>query len=159
MKTLLLVLAYPLGEIAGFVLVGGWLGLFPTLGLVILSGVAGVLILRRQALAAGQDLRGSLSGMRGSVFALAEGALISLGAVLLILPGFLSDVVALLLLIPPVRRGLIAVLSRRIKGVRPQAGRRGNTADGTIIDGTFYEADPDANGRPPIDRPSGWTRH
>jgi UPF0716 protein FxsA len=158
LKALILLLAYPLAEIAGFVLVGGWIGVLPTLGLVILSAILGVVLLRRQALVAGQDLRGSLQGIRGPVDALADGALIALGAMLLIVPGFLSDLAAIPLLIPPLRRALLAGLSGRIAARRRASGASA-AASVTIIDGTFYEVDPDEAPVPPRDAPSGWTRH
>ena len=44
----------------------------------------------------------------------ADGALIAIAGVLLILPGFLSDAMALLLLIPPLRRMLITTVATRI---------------------------------------------
>jgi UPF0716 protein FxsA len=156
-KALILLLAYPLAEIAGFVVVGGWIGVLPTLGLVMLSMIAGSLILRRHAMVAGQDLRGSLQGIRGPVNTLADGALVVLGAMLLIVPGFLSDLVAVPLLIPPLRRALVAAVSARVASRRPAS--RHAAADVTIIDGTFYEVDPDEAPRVPRDHPSGWTRH
>jgi UPF0716 protein FxsA len=156
-KALILLLAYPLAEIAGFVLVGGWIGVLPTLGLVILSGLLGALVLRRQAMVAGQDLRGSLQGIRGPVDSLADGALVVLGAMLLIVPGFLSDLVAIPLLIAPLRRALVAAVSARVASRRPAS--RHASADATIIDGTFYEVDPDEAPKVPRDVPSGWTRH
>jgi UPF0716 protein FxsA len=157
-KALVLLLAYPLAEIAGFVLVGGWIGVLPTLGLVILSAVLGVVLLRRQAVVAGQDLRASLQGMRGPVDTLADGALVVLGALLLIVPGFISDLAAIPLLVPPLRRALVS-------GIAGRAAKRGRhrtrtaAPDVTVIDGTFYEVDPDQAPRAPRDHPSGWTRH
>jgi UPF0716 protein FxsA len=137
LKALILLLAYPLAEIAGFVLVGGWIGVLPTLGLVILSAVLGVVLLRRQALAAGQDLRGSLQGIRGPVDALADGALIALGAMLLIVPGFLSDLAAIPLLIPPLRcwracRGVLRRVDARLARL-PRRASRSSTAHSTKL--------------------------
>ena len=157
LKALFLLLAYPLVEIAGFVLVGGWIGVLPTLGLVILAAALGVFLLRRQARIAGQDLRGSLQGIRGPIDALADGALVALGAMLLIVPGFFSDIAAIPLLIPPLRRAIVAGLSGRVSARR--ATRASPTNSATIIDGTFYEVDPDAPPSTPRDHPSGWTRH
>ena len=158
MKFLLLLMAYPLGEIAGFVLVGGWLGLLPTLGLVLLAGVAGTWILRRQALIAGRGLR-SMHALRSPGALLADGALTSLGAVLLILPGFLSDLAAIPLLIPPLRRALLAALAGRVVVRDPARTGPEGPADSTIIDGTYFEAEPEPPSQSGNGRPSGWTRH
>lgn len=163
MKLLLLLLAYPLGEIAGFVLVGGWIGLLPTLGLVLLSAALGVWLLGRQARIAGRDLRGSLRDIKMPVVTVAEGALVSFGAILLIIPGFFSDLAAVPLLIPQVRRALIAAVSRKTTFTARSQTTDGYDAPGrpdtTIIDGTYFEAEPDPPARPSQDRPSGWTRH
>lgn len=158
MKPLVFLLAYPLAEIAGFVLVGGWIGVLPTLALVILSATLGLFVLRRQATMAGQDLRASLQGVRGPIDTLAGGALVALGAVLLILPGFVSDLAAIPLLVPPLRRVLVQSLSGRVAR-RRRSGQRSAPAEMTVIDGTFYEVDPDELPRPQRDQPSGWTRH
>lgn len=161
-KALIFLLAYPLAEIAGFVLVGGWIGVLPTLGLVILSVLVGALVLRHQARVAGQDLRGSLQGIRGPIGTLADGALVVLGAMLLIVPGFLSDLAAIPLLIPPLRRALVASVAGRFAARRATSGRS-SAADVTIIDGTFYEVDPDEAPdeapKVPRDGASGWSRH
>jgi UPF0716 protein FxsA len=172
MKPLLLLLAYPLCEIAMFVLVGGWIGVLSTLGLVVLSAVGGVWLLRRQAHGAGNDLRNAMRDIRGPAVTVAEGALTSLGAMMLIVPGFLTDLAAIPLLVPPLRRALIERLSGRMTIVRsgPQGSSpfgNGRSADQTIIDGTFFEADPDAAQDAEPDngpantprRPSGWTHH
>jgi UPF0716 protein FxsA len=159
LKPLILLLVYPLAEITAFVMIGSRIGVLATLGLVILSAVMGILVLRRQAASAGQGLRGTLDGMRGAVGTMADGALISLGAILLILPGFVSDLIALPLLIPQARRALIATISKRVTVAQRRSPDRRASADSTIIDGTFYEVDPDAAPKSPSDRPSGWTRH
>ena len=44
----LLILAWPLVEIAAFVAVGSKIGILPTIGLVVLSGVVGAVLLRIQ---------------------------------------------------------------------------------------------------------------
>ncbi len=100
----LLFLGLPLAEIATFVLVGRQIGVFATIGLVIAATAAGVMMLRAQGSSAAQRLRraaadGSIEGRD-----LADGALIMLAGILLVIPGFLTDVAGLLLFIPPVRR-------------------------------------------------------
>jgi UPF0716 protein FxsA len=117
------ILALPLVEIALFVTLGGWLGLWLTLAWVLLTGVMGVLILR--SLAVSGAIRGRqdfVEGFRGRMAEdplspIAHQALIGVAAVLLILPGFFTDGLGLLLLLPPVRGVLIRVLASRVRGV------------------------------------------
>lgn len=143
----------PLIEIALFVVVGRWIGVWATLGLVVLAFLAGSMILRRRGLAAAGGLR-RFNGMQP----VAEEALIAVAAILLILPGFLTDAVALALLVPPLRRALIAAVAARVSV--HSAGFRTESGD-QVIDGEFTDLDtpaPDPAERPSIGR-SGWTRH
>ena len=158
LKLLFMLLVYPLLEIAGFVLVGGKIGLLPTLALVVSAAGIGIWILRRQAMLAGQGLRGSLGDLRTSVTMMAEGALVSFAAILLILPGFLTDLVAIVLLIPPLRRLILATMAGRIVMHRHVPPKPADKADSTVIDATYYETDPDA-AKLPASKGSGWTRH
>jgi UPF0716 protein FxsA len=154
----LMLLLWPLVEIALFVTVGGWLGLWPTLAIVVGTAVAGVWLIRSQGLRAGEGIRRAMAARSDPAAGLAEGALGLAAALLLILPGFLTDAMGLLLLIPPVRAMVAAALARRAAGVRvvrvPAAG--GTARSGPeVIDGTWEEL-PEAERRHP---PSGWTRH
>jgi UPF0716 protein FxsA len=120
MWIILAFLALPLVEIALFVTLGGWLGLWLTLAWVLLTAVVGVLILRSLSVAGA--IRGRedfVEGFRGRMAAdplspIAHQALIGVAAVLLILPGFLTDMPGLLLLVPPVRTVLIRLVARRM---------------------------------------------
>ena len=107
----LFVLALPLLEIAGFIVVGQFLGVLPTLGLILLSAVAGLFLLRIQGLGALQRLRTSAPlGVEETGLRLVNGALLAVAAILLLVPGFISDAIALLLLVPPIR----ALIVRRM---------------------------------------------
>lgn len=118
------ILALPLVEIALFVTLGGWLGLWLTLGWVLLTGFVGVLLLR--SLSVSGAIRGRedfVEGFRGRMAAedplspIAHQALLGVAGLLLILPGFFTDGLGLLLLVPPVRVLLIRLLARRVRGV------------------------------------------
>lgn len=112
------ILALPLVEIGLFVTLGAKLGLWLTLAWVVLTGVAGVLILKRLALSGGQRLREGLQdGLQDPLSPLAHKALMGVAAVLLILPGFFTDALGLLLLLPPVRALLIKGMASRMRGV------------------------------------------
>ncbi|WP_137130629.1 FxsA family protein [Rhizobium sp. FY34] len=110
----LLFLGLPLAEIAGFVIVGNWLGLWPTLALVILSGVAGALLLRVQGLNVLRQI--NQDGREGRIpgEALVNGAMIVFAAVLLVIPGFLTDILGILLFIPAFRRLLWQMIGQRV---------------------------------------------
>ena len=148
----------PLVEIALFIQVGGWIGLWPTLAIVVLTAIAGTLLVRQQGVRAIRELRGALNSLRDPTEPLAHGAMILLAGALLLTPGFFTDSVGFALLLPPVRRAAYRWLRSRVKVERfdygnsdlhPQPGRP------DIIDGDYYEA----GDTRPTHSPSGWTRH
>lgn len=157
-------LLWPLIEIALFVTLGGWLGLWPTLAWVVISAALGLWVIRRQGERAQIAMRQGIGALSDPLSPVAGGALKVAAGLLLILPGFLTDAFGLLLLLPPVRAALVAVLARRVVVV---GGAAGATRPGDwrsrgrpdVIDGEFIDLDADALPRrqgPPGS--SGWTR-
>ena len=108
----LFLLALPLLEIAGFVIVGREVGALATVGLVLASGIAGVLLLRHQGFGVMARVRAEMAGGGDPSRQLAHGAMIVVAAILLIIPGFITDIIGLLLFLPPVRD----LAWRRFKG-------------------------------------------
>ncbi len=101
---LLLILLFPLAEIAIFIVVGGAIGLARTLALVVISIAVGLEMLRD----AGAMTALKLQRQRGNHAAiLAEGGTRMLAGLLLLIPGFLTDLAAIPLLIPALRRGIV----------------------------------------------------
>lgn len=168
----------PILEIALFIQVGGWLGLWPTLGIVVLTALAGTYLVRRQGLAHIRAVQGSLSELRDPTRPLAHGAMILASGLLLLTPGFFTDAVGFALLVPGVRDALMRFVRSRITvqsftlGQSGATGRPGGSrpqprARDTIIEGEVVEASEpvapssEAEIRSPdrrSDRPSGWTR-
>ena len=96
----LALVAIPIIEIALFIEIGGWIGLWPTIGVVILTALVGTLLLRQQGFATINDLQNRLNEGRDPSVALAHGAMILVAGVVLLTPGFFTDAVGFLLLIP-----------------------------------------------------------
>lgn len=154
-------LSVPLIEIALFIQIGGVIGLWPTLGIVVLTAVLGTWLVRTQgALAMGQ-LRNSFSRLDDPTEPLAHGAMILIAGALLLTPGFFTDGVGFALLMPPVRHAAFNYLRKRVHVERfemgpdgPQRHRRPPHGP-DVIEGEYEELDPPANsGR----SPSGWTK-
>lgn len=115
----------PLVELMILIDVGGKIGLLATMGLVVLTAVVGVALLRRQGFAT--LARGLARLNRGEVPAseIAEGALLAISGALLVTPGFVTDGVGFALLWPPLRAGVAERLLRRVSVARrPDAGGR-----------------------------------
>jgi UPF0716 protein FxsA len=131
---LLLLLIFPLAEIATFIVVGGVIGVVRTLALVIVSAIIGIIMLRD----AGAMTALKLQRQRGNpATILAEGGTRMLAGVLLLLPGFLTDIAAILVLIPALRRAVVVRLSKT--GATPARG--GTEPSSKIIDGDFRRLD------------------
>ena len=163
MWLLALFVAVPLIEIALFIQVGGWIGLWPTLLIVLLTAVIGTYLVRREGLRALDDLRRALEGLSDPARPLAHGAMILFAGALLLTPGFFTDTVGFLLLVPALREAVLRWLRGRIEmrafryGAAPEARP---PAGDTVIEGEFEELPPSGGPtRRPTHRPSGWTRH
>lgn len=111
---LLFILAAPFLEIATFIWVGGEIGILPTLAAIVLTAVAGLVILRWQGMGLIADSRAMMA--RGEIPArqFAEAMMLAFAGVLLLIPGFLTDAAGFALLIPPVRAALYGLLSRNM---------------------------------------------
>lgn len=120
----LFILLLPLAEIACFIVVGRRIGLFPTLSLVVLSAVAGIILMRIQGFGVLNRLRQSGQEGRAPGKELLDTAMILIAGILLLIPGFLTDILGLALFLPPVRSFLWNRLMRNvvvvdIGGARP----------------------------------------
>jgi UPF0716 protein FxsA len=142
----------PLIEIALFIQVGGWLTLWPTLALVLLTGIIGSLVVRRQGLAVLADLRRGMATAHDPLSPLAHGAIILFAGLLLLTPGFFTDTIGFLLLIPALRRRLIAVVAARVTVV-PMQPSSSDVVEGEWVDVTEVRQRPAGRVR----QPSGWT--
>jgi len=154
----LFLLALPLLEIAGFVIVGREVGALATVGLVLASGIAGVLLLRHQGFGVMARVRAEMAGGGDPSRQLAHGAMIVVAAILLIIPGFITDIIGLLLFLPPVRD----LAWRRLKGRIVVAtdftgGFRGRSRDKVIdLDDGDYSREDDFKRGPDYNSP--WRR-
>ena len=101
-------------EIAGFIIVGKQIGVLATLGLIILSMVAGFVLLRVQGITLLTKMQSELAAGHMPDRELAHGALVIIAAILLIIPGFVTDIIGLLLFIPQIRDLLWKWLSKRM---------------------------------------------
>ena len=84
-------------EIATFIVVGNWLGVFPTLLLIVLTSVLGVYLVKKGGTKSFQTIQNSIAQGQAPGIALIEAFMMFVGAVLLIVPGFLSDIIGLMM--------------------------------------------------------------
>lgn len=155
----LLLVAVPIIEIGLFIQVGGFIGLWPTLGIVVLTALAGTIMMRAQGVSTLQKLQSNIETGQNPTDPIANGAFILIAGLLLLTPGFFTDSIGLALLIPPIRQRLIKAVASRIKaGITSHTSEfSGNmySASDITIDGE-YEVENDNKNGPPGN--SGWTR-
>lgn len=153
MPLLLLFIVVPLIEIALFIQVGGLIGLWPTLAIVILTAIIGTTLMRRQGLSTLARLQTEMHQGQDPTNAMAHGALILVAGMLLLTPGFFTDALGLSLLIPGVRAAAIRRAAQTMKGkvTIVGAGPNGPVYD-DVIDADYQRVDNDNA------EPSGWTK-
>lgn len=114
-----LLVALPVAEIALLIGIGRHLGVAATVALLLVSGLLGAFLARRQGLAVVRKVQSELAAGRVPAAQLVDGALILLAGVLLIIPGVLTDALGFFCLLPAGRTLLKAWLRRRFEaGVR-----------------------------------------
>ena len=100
---LLLFIAVPVIEIALFIQVGGVIGLWSTIGVVILTAMLGTALLRHQGLDTLRRVQESLAENRMPVVEMFDGLCLVMAGALLLTPGFMTDAFGFLLFVPPFR--------------------------------------------------------
>lgn len=122
----LVFLVVPLVELYVLIQVGSAIGALNTIALLILMGVAGGWLMKREGLGVVRRVQSQLREGRVPAAEVVDGFLILFGGALMLTPGFLSDIFGLSLLIPPVRALVRASLGRRLRvrvTGRPDGGR------------------------------------
>lgn len=90
------------------------IGFWQTMGLVLLTGLIGAELIRREGRYVLQKLQQSVTG--GEVSRnMMEGIMIFLCGIFLLTPGFITDVIGFLLIFRPLRERLVARLMNRIE--------------------------------------------
>ena len=111
---LLAFIAIPLLEIAVFIEVGGFIGLWWTLIIVVGTAFAGTYMLRRQGLATLRRAQDNMAEGRMPLREVFDGLCLLIAGALLLTPGFVTDLAGALLLIPPIRLLLGRLVARHI---------------------------------------------
>jgi UPF0716 protein FxsA len=114
-RLVILFLVTPAVELALLLKVGQLIGFWETVGIIVLTGVAGSYLAKREGVSAWQRLNKSLAqgGLPGTE--LLDGVIILVAGALLITPGVLTDVVGFMGLIPPSRALIRKLVMRRVK--------------------------------------------
>jgi UPF0716 protein FxsA len=127
-RILVLLLVSPIVELALLIWLGNQIGFWPTIAIIVITALAGSILLKQQGLAVWSTLkrrlrRGEMPGEQ-----IVDGVIILVTGALLVTPGVLTDVVGFAGLIPvtraPIRRFIMGKFSKSL-------------TDGTVSFGVF----------------------
>ena len=121
----------PVSEIYILIAIGGQIGILPSIGLVILTGIVGASLARSQGLQTLGRIRDSFQQGVVPGEELLNALLIAIAGIVLLTPGFLTDAVGLFLLIPTTQALCREWLKRRMELIYAQR----NVDNGPIIYG------------------------
>lgn len=141
-----LFLVIPIIEIYLLIQVGGYIGVLPTIALVVLTAVIGASLLRSQGMQTYLRFNQSLSEGRVPANEILEGVALLIGGALLLTPGFFTDLIGFFCLLPITRRPVVTFIVNRFNpmsgmdmgGVPPSYGPSGNNSgkkSGNVIEG------------------------
>jgi len=143
----------PIAEIATFMAVGDIIGLWPTLGIILLTAFLGTGLLRYQGMATLNQAQSSLNDGELPLTSVVHGVFLLAAGLLLLTPGFITDAVGFLLFIPPLR---LLIAKWAIEKFKQSKNARvyTNTSSGSkpsspsvppVIEGEFTVADDTAD--------------
>ena len=102
-RLLLLFTIVPIIELYVLIEAGRQIGVGPTIGMVLLTGIAGAYLAKNQGFHLIQKIQHDLNAGRLPATELLDGAIILVGALLLLTPGFCTDLFGFCLLTPLTR--------------------------------------------------------
>jgi len=116
MNTLLLVILFvPLVEIYLFIQIGGQIGAFNTILIILLTAVIGIYFVRMQGLSTLKSGATQIYRNQIPIYELISGAALAIAALLLIIPGFATDIVGFFLVMPVTRNIIFKYLGKKYK--------------------------------------------
>lgn len=140
----------PIIEIAVFIQLGGEIGLWNTVILIILTAIIGTWLLKSQGMATLQRAQQSIQKQVFPVAEVFDGLCLALAGVLLLTPGFVTDAVGFLLFLPQFRAVLRKQIWTRLAKsqsaqawVNPNNSRTSQPEKLNTIDGDFRVVRPE----------------
>ena len=103
----------PILEMFILIQVAGFIGALPTIGLVLLTAVVGLHLLRQQGLSTLLRARQKMADGQLPAEELVSGILLAVGGALLLTPGFFTDSIGFCCLLPSTRRWLVQLILRK----------------------------------------------
>ncbi len=112
----------PIIEIGLFIQVGGFLGLWPTIGLVLITAIVGASLVRSQGIQTLMSVQGRLEKGEVPAQQIFEGVMLAVAGVLLLTPGFMTDALGMVVLLPAPRAAIAKYLMSKMVVKTVQGG-------------------------------------
>ena len=129
----------PIAEIALFVEVGGQWGVWPTVGTIIATAIAGSILIRYQGVTVLRKMQSEMGAGRFPAHQVFDGLCLLIAGTLLLLPGFITDSVGFILLVPVIRHFVMSSLTSHIETHTSGMSDATIHPDGETINGEFAD--------------------
>ncbi|ERB66947.1 membrane protein FxsA [Vibrio coralliilyticus OCN008] len=134
---LLMFIFVPIIEIGLFISVGGYLGLWPTIALVLITAFVGASLVRSQGLQTLMSVQNRLQQGELPAQQILEGVMLAVSGVLLLTPGFMTDALGMLVLLPAPRAAMAKYLMSKMTVQSVGGGFQGGFGSGNFQQGPF----------------------
>ncbi|AIU68032.1 FxsA family protein [Vibrio coralliilyticus] len=134
---LLMFIFVPIIEIGLFISVGGYLGLWPTIALVLITAFVGASLVRSQGLQTLMSVQNRLQQGELPAQQILEGVMLAVSGVLLLTPGFMTDALGMLVLLPAPRAAMAKYLMSKMTMQSVGGGFQGGFGSGNFQQGPF----------------------
>ena len=136
----------PLLEIWLFIILGGFIGVYPTLFVILLTAILGTFLVKTQGINVLKEIQSKFNELENPTEPIVHGAMILFAGALLLTPGFFTDTVGFLLLLPKVRRAAFFWLRNKVNLVKYSSfemsnGDKNKYSDIEVTD--YKEVDPE----------------
>ena len=108
----------PLLEIWLFIILGSFIGVYPTLFVILLTAILGTFLVKTQGINVLKEIQSKFNELKNPTEPIIHGAMILFAGALLLTPGFFTDTVGFLLLLPRVRKAAFFWLRNKINLVK-----------------------------------------
>tara|TARA_B100001250_G_scaffold237078_1_gene203649 strand:- start:143 stop:628 length:486 start_codon:yes stop_codon:yes gene_type:complete len=125
MWLLLLFILIPLLEIWLFILLGGFIGVYLTLFVILLTAILGTFLVKTQGINVLKEIQSKFNELENPTEPIVHGAMILFAGALLLTPGFFTDTVGFLLLLPKVRKAAFFWLKNKVNLVKHSSSEIG----------------------------------
>lgn len=141
---LILFIGMPILEMLILIKVGGVIGALPTIGLVLLTAMLGLALLKQQGISTLLSAQQKLDGGQLPMNELVQGVFLAVGGALLLTPGFVTDAIGFCCLIPGIRHliigRLIVLMKPNVVYYRSHHESR-SSGEGRVFDAEFERED------------------